>query len=152
MLSLLKQGTQHGVRSKKSHKGRLKCNILGILKNRQAQQIKKQGSLTKADLKASIQKQSSKEAKIANKQTNANGYNAQAEAPRVTIQIYVNSLHSKNSEVGPRMSWLIIKQPTFGWSAKDKHGELRSFKVEVNMLEHFNKPSRKSINYKELAR
>ena len=45
---------QHGVRSKKYHKG--------TLKNRQSQQIKKQGSLVKADSKASIQKQSSKEA------------------------------------------------------------------------------------------
>ena len=62
----------HGVRSKKSHKGRLKHDTLGRLKTRQYQQTKKQGSLTKGNLKASLLKQSNKEARRANKQTHSN--------------------------------------------------------------------------------
>ena len=92
VFSSLRQETQHGVRSKMSHRGRLKYDILGRLKigslrsksltyadsstnirqaqNRQSQQIRtiEQGSLTKAGSNR-IQKQSKKEAEMANKQT-----------------------------------------------------------------------------------
>ena len=97
----------HAVRSKKSHIGRLKQYTLGQLKwlSQQSKTIVK-GSLTNADSKPNIQKQSGIEVKIASEQIS-------------TRQIMA-------SKIGKMM-----KQPTFDWDTEDKYNELRNFRLEV---------------------
>ena len=78
---------------------------------------------------------------MANKQRNTNEYITQtvAKAARVAIQTMSTAATARAESVGPRMSGPIMKEPPFDWSAKDKYGKLRNFKLEVkNMLQNFN--------------
>ena len=66
-------------------------------------------------------------------QANTNGYitQAAAKAARVEIQTMWTVGTGWAENVEPRMSGLIIKQPTFERSVKDKYAKLRNFKLEV---------------------
>ena len=73
-----------------------------------------QGSLTKADLKAHIQKQSGKEAKMAIEQ--------------------ISERQSMGPKVGPMM-----KQPRFDCDTEDKYNELKYFRLDVcNVFKPYN--------------
>ena len=75
-----------------------------------------------------------------NKQIITNEYITQAvaEAARAAIQTMAVADTARAGNTGPRISWPIMKQPTFDWSAKDKYAKIRNFKLEVRkMLTNF---------------
>ena len=73
------------------------------------------------------------EVKIANEHTNSNEYIVQAvvEVARGAIQTVSAASAARKENTGSRMSGPFMKQPKFIWSFKDKHSELRNFKLEV---------------------
>ena len=83
----------------------------------------------KGKLKSRIQKQSNKEAKMANEQTKSNEYITQAvaEAARVAIQTMSMTGTAIAESVGPKVGKPMIKQSTFNWYMEDKYNELKNF-------------------------
>ena len=95
-----------------------------------------QGSLKRADSKATAQKLSNKEAKMANEQTKSNEYMAQAlvEVVRVVVQTFTVACTAGSENKRPRMSVLSMKKPAFNGNYKDKYAEMRNFKLKVNNM------------------
>ena len=103
MLSSIRQGTLHGVRSEQSHKGRL----------RQIRQIHSRQS----------HYNTVKYRKMASEQIGQNEFIVQAvaEATRVAIQTMASTSMARQENAGIKMSRPILKQPTFNWRAEDKN-------------------------------
>ena len=72
---------------------------------------------------------------------------AMAEAMQIAIQTMAEmQLMMEETQYGPKIGGLVLKQPQFNWNAADKYSELKAFMLEVkNVLSTYNTPEHDKI-------